>query len=386
VTDMRISLVVTKLAVAAATVAMLAGCSSGSWNILPDKKIDYKKERSGNPLEVPPDLTAPNRDDSMSVPELSASGTATYSDYASERQGPQATAGTSGVLPEHPNVKVERDGDRYWLVVKGDPAQVWSKVRQFWLENGFLLKIDNPTIGIMETNWAENRADIPQGPIRRVLGKVLGSAYSAATRDKFRVRLEHGTTPGTTELYLTQKGMEEEIQGSEYDSTGTIWKPRPEDKELEVEMLKRLMVYLGVEQKRAQQDVVRAQTARKAVAHMVAAGDGSATLVLNEDFSRAWRVVGIALDQVNFNVEDRDRARGIYYVQYDDPYKETKKKGFFSKLAFWRSDEKQPAGHYQVVLKSDGASTRVQVMDKDGKPETSGTGKRILTLLQEQFK
>ncbi len=374
----------TKVVVAAAALALLGGCSSFN-NILPDKKVDYKSERNGNPLEVPPDLTAPNRDNTMAVPDVSPSGTATYSDYASERGGPRVDTGTSAVLPSQPNVKVERDDGRYWLVVKGQPSQVWAKVRQFWLENGFLLKVDDPSIGIMETNWAENRADIPQGPIRRILGKVVGSAYSAATRDKFRVRLEHGTVPGTTEVYLTQKGMKEDLQGNEYDNTGTVWTPRPEDKELEVEMLKRLMVYLGVEQKRAQQDIARAQTEHKAVAQMMAGANGAPTLVVNQDFDQAWRLVGIALDEINFNVEDRDRARGIYFVQYDDPYKDTKKKGFLSKLAFWRSDKKQAPGHYQVVLKSDGATTHVQVMDKDGKPETSGTGKRILTLLQEQL-
>jgi outer membrane protein assembly factor BamC len=372
-----------KLALLGFLVAALAGCGTGSGfnNVVLGKKVDYKAATTEPSLEVPPDLTKPSQDDAMAIPDVTPSGTATYSDYSSERRTTTAqSAGDSSVLPDLRDVQVQRDGDKYWLVVKGEPAQVWPKVRDFWLKNGFLLTTDDPSIGIMETDWAENRADIPQGPIRSLLSKVIPSVYSAATRDKFHVRLEHGEQPGSTEVYLTHRGMEEVVQGDET----TMWQPRPEDPELEVTMLKHLMMSLGVQEQRAQQELAQAQT-QPARARLVEAADGEPLLELDESFSRAWRVTGLALDRVGFNVQDRDRARGVYYVRYDDPDKR-KSEGFLSKLAFWKSDEKKPEDLYQVHLKPDGTKTQIVVLGKDGQKDTKGTGKRILTLLQEQLK
>jgi outer membrane protein assembly factor BamC len=48
-------------------------------------------------------------------------------------------------------------------------------VRDFWQESGFLLRMDQPNLGIMETDWAENRAKIPQDFIRSTLGKLIDS-------------------------------------------------------------------------------------------------------------------------------------------------------------------------------------------------------------------
>lgn len=366
----------------AALMLALSACSLDS--VLPEKRIDYKKARTGNSLEVPPDLTQPGRDDTMAVPDISPSGTATYSDYTGERAGTSPVAG-SEVLPKQDNVRLEHDGDRFWLVVQGDPAQVWPQVREFWLENGFLLRLDNPSIGIMETNWAENRADIPQGPIRSAISKVFDSFYSAATRDKFRVRLEKGQQPGTTEIYLTHTGVEEVVQGEYPQTENSVWKPRPRDPELEAEMLKRLMVHLGIQKDRAQRVVAQRKEPNKLQAQLVDTGADGRALVLDEPFSRAWRYTGLALDRVGFTVQDRDREQGLYYVHYEDPTQGTEDKGFLSKLAFWR-DDKKPETTYQVAVQADGDRSRVQVRSKEGQPLDSDTAKRILNLLYEELK
>ena len=366
----------------AALALTLSACSLD--NVLPEKRIDYKKARTGNTLEVPPDLTQPGRDETMAVPDISPSGTATYSAYSGERQGGSPTAGNQ-VLPSQEDVRLEHDGNRFWLVVQGDPAQVWPQVREFWLESGFLLRLDNPTIGIMETNWAENRADIPQGPIRRTISKLFDSFYSAATRDKFRVRLENGQEPGTTEIYLTHTGVEEVVQGEYPQVENSVWKSRPRDPELEAELLKRMMVHLGIEKDRAQRVVAQRQQPDKPNARLVEGTDGQRAVVLDESFSRAWRFTGLALDRVGFAVQDRDRAEGVYFVRYDDPTQGVEKKGFLSKLAFWRG-EKEPDVMYQVAVSSDAGSSRIQVRNKDGQPVDTDTAKRILNLLYEELK
>lgn len=359
---------------------ILAGCGSTPKldDVVKDREAEYRESTSLPPLEVPPDLTTSTMDDAMAVPDTAApSGAATYSDYAGERPvSGGARRGAVLVSPE--GIRVKRDGDQRWLMVPGQPDQYWDQVREFWLENGLLIKTENPEIGIMETDWAENRADLHDGVIRSLLGKVGDFVYSTSTRDKFRTRFERGTQPATTEIYISHRGLEEVEQG---DIT-TVWQPRPADPELEAEMLNRLMVYLGVEKREAQRMIV-AKPKREARAVMVRDADGVA-LSLKDDFSRAWRRTGLALDRVGFTVEDRDRARGVYLVRYADPLAEVKDKGFLSKL--FSRDAKPSSVEYQVSLVEQGDTTQVLVLDTDGQRDSSDTAGRILSLLHEQLK
>lgn len=369
----------------AGLIFLLSGCSGWFDNTMPDpKKVDYKVSRTGVSLEVPPDLTKPNRDDSMAVPDITPSGSATFSAYTGERNSEGSVE--SSVLPDQEKVRYEREGGFSWLVLEGEPEQVWPKIREFWIKNDFLLNRDDPALGILETNWVENRADIPLGVIRKFLRKTLDSIYSSATRDKFRVRLERGKTPGTTELYLSHRGVEEVLQGDDVESSGTIWQPRDSDPELEIEMLKRLMVFVGVEEQKATR-LLASKGTPELRTRMTRDSDQQISLEMRETFSRAWRRVGLALDRVGFGVEDRNRSEGLYFVRYNDPEKENNKKGFLSKLAFWSSeDDEKLEDEYQIYVKSEGENTRVMVMGKGGERDNTDTAQRILTLLHEQLK
>ena len=353
---------------------LLAACSNADKS--PGKNIDYKKSRTTEALEVPPDLTSSSINEAPEL--LEKAGT-----NVSEFNETNPAIGVANVLPEQENMRVERDGDQQWLVIQGEPKQVWPRVRDFWGEQGILIKTEDPRVGIIVTEWAENRADIPQGPIRNVLGKVLDQVYSAATRDQYRVRLEAGTTPGTTELFLTHRGVEEVVSGTAEDST-TTWRARPPDPELEAEMLKRLVIYLGVEEQRAQVMLAR-RSEPKARAELVVT-DSESHLVISEDFSRVWRRTGVALDRVGFAVEDRNRSDGIYYVRYSDPLSSQDEKGLLSSLAFWSSGDDKEAKQYQIALLAEGRQTRVIINDAEGNRENSKTSTRILTLLEEQLR
>jgi outer membrane protein assembly factor BamC len=340
------------------------------------KEVDYKRSRTTEALEVPPDLTSSSINEAPDVLDKPATS-------LSDLGASTPAAGSARVLPSQEKLRVERDGDQQWLVIQGEPEQIWPRARDFWLQQGILIKTEDPRVGIIVTEWAENRADIPQGPIRNILGKVLDSAYSAATRDQFRVRLEQGATPGTTELFLTHRGVEEVVTGPATD-TNTTWKPRPSDPELEAEMLKRMMVFLGVEEQKAQAMLAR-QSEPRARAQLVSNDTGS-MLIVSEDFSRAWRRTGVALDRVGFAVEDRNRSDGIYYVRYSDPLSGQDEEGLLSKLAFWSSGDNPQAKQYQIELLARGQETHVIVNDAEGTRENSKTARRILTLLEEQLR
>lgn len=363
---------------------VLGACSSLG---LESKKIDYKSASAVTvpTLEIPPDLTSPTRDDRFAVPDVAGKGTATYSAYAEERSPQARGKQSSDILPQVDKAHIERAGNQRWLVVAGTPDKLWDDVKDFWQETGFVIKLELPAAGIMETDWAENRAKIQGDFLRNLLGKVIDSAYSTSERDKFRTRLEAGSEPGTTDIFISHRGMNEIFVSEGRDQTK--WQPREPDPELEVEMLRRLMVRLGTEQARAASEVAAAKTRPADRATLTRGNEGVGTLAVQESFDRAWRRIGLALDRVGFTVEDRDRSKGFYFVRYVDPEADNKKSdGLLSKLAFWKGSAPNPQTRYRIYVKEGGATTTVQVLSPEGGVDNSETAKKILALLYDQLK
>jgi len=380
-----------RVALAFLAAAVLAGCSTAT-NLLEGKKVDYKSAGQLPPLEIPPDLTTPTRDNRYVVPDTGKS-TATLSGYQADRaQQARFTATNSGVLPAIEKMRVERAGTQRWLVVDEPPEKLWPIVRDFWQENGFLIALSLPEAGVMETDWAENRAKIPQDFVREFLGKILEQLYSTAERDKFRTRLERGASGGT-EIFISHRGMVEQVRDltsqRPADGQGSVWQPRPPDPELEAEFLRRLMVRLGTQADKAKQLVATAAPAPARAAVQTGIG-GFEMLEVYEPFDRAWRRVGLALDRVGFTVEDRDRQKGQYFVRYADTDSDMKRKdaekGLLSKLAFWKSSDAIKAEQYRVHIRQFGGKCVVQVLNKDGAAENSQTTRRIVSLLLDQLK
>jgi outer membrane protein assembly factor BamC len=371
---------------------VLTGCgSSAIKDILPDQSLAYKKQReAAENLEVPPDLSQGRFDDALDVP---AAGSATYSEYVGERSKRREVATSGGVLPDVKDVQMRREGNSRWLEVGAPAEAVWPRVVSFWREQGILLVEQNPAVGVMKTDWLENRAEIRQDFMTRMMRKVADGLYATSTRDQYRVRVERGTKAGVTDIYLTHTAMQERIlSNTAAEGTNTVWEPVPSDPAKEAEMLRRLMVYLGVTEQRAAGATAGTAAStgeaagRPTTVRLVAEGSGSA-LVISEEFRRAWRQTGVALDRIGFAVEDRDMSAGVYYVRYDPGSEGAQsKKGFLSKLAFWRGKELDPVKKYQVKLVASGAETRLTVLNAAGERDDTPAGRKILTLLQEQIR
>ena len=348
----------------------VSGCG-----IIDSKKIDYKSAGKLPTLEVPPDLTAPTGDNRYAIPDAQGSGSATLSTYSQERKTTPSSSQT--LLPAQEKARIERAGSQRWLVVQATPQQVWPVIKDFWQENGFLVNMESPETGVIETDWAENRAKIPQDVIRRTLGKVIDGVYSTPERDKFRPRLEAGKEG--TEIYVSHRGMIEVYSTEGKDKT--IWQPRPADPELEAEMLRRLMLRFGVEESRAQTLLAKQQTPEMA---RIVKDAGAPALEMDEGFDRAWRRVGLALDRVGFAVEDRDRSKGVYFVRYIDPEVDNNSKrddGVLSKLAFWRGKKDKASPQVQIMVSEAGEKSRVGVSGADATTQT-----KIINLLHKELK
>ncbi len=357
-----------------AKLGVLAICAAlSACSVLEGEKIDYKSASRGTSLEVPPDLTQLSRDPRYAVP--GPGGAVTASSYAVGQAAPQLPTATSTLG----DVRIERVGTTRYLVINRPADQLWNPIREFWQESGFLLSLDESNLGIMETDWAENRAKIPQDIIRNALGKALDALYSTSERDRFRTRLER-TPSGGTEIYVSHRGMIEVYSTTSKDQT--VWQPRPTDPELEAEFLRRLMIKLGVPQEQTRALV--ASSAAKTTSRVATVG--SAPVVqIDEGFDRAWRRVGLTLDRTGFTVEDRDRAQGTYFVRYVEPNPDRKEKGFFAKL-FSGSEKAEAPLKFRINLKSQGESTTVSVLNVNGTPETSANAQRIVQVIADDLK
>jgi outer membrane protein assembly factor BamC len=363
-------------------IAALTGC--GLFGSKPTNDSGYRSEAAQQaPLEVPPDLSPLSKDDRFALPDQGTSANALRSAGGSSSGESVAVRGA--------HARLVRDGAQRWLAVDLPPEKAYAVVKDFWPSVGLKLEIDEPVLGIVETDWQEKRPKVPEGLIQHALNMVLESVTSTGLKDRYRTRIER-TPTDTSEIYITHRGLEEVYSSN--DKVSTIWQPRPRDPELEAEMLQRLLVRFeagdtativkaSADKPAAGKD---AGTALPTVSHVVKEG-AEAHLEVDEPFDRAWRRVGLALDRGGFTVEDRDRTKGLYFVRFVDPDYLAKQKeslGFFSRI--FSSDPKVEAQQFRVALLTDGDRTSVHVQNKDGQPEAGTAGDRILKQLDEQMR
>ena len=360
----------------ALSLAVLCAFGLGACAVIEEDKINYKSVQKGNSLEIPPDLVQLSRDTRYQVGSTSASGF-------------EAGKGSQTATPTAPltlgDVSIERAGNQRWLVVKRAPDKVFPVLRDFWTDNGFLLATDEQGLGIIETDWAENRAKLPQDFIRASLGKLLDSIYSTGERDKFRTRIELNSA-GATEIYVSHRGMVEKyVTGS---SGTTVWEPRAPDPELEAEFLRRMMVKMGVTEEQSKKIVVAAPAVQTS---KIVTENGQSVLQVGEAFDRAWRRVGLALDRTGFTLEDRDRAQGIYFVRYVALNPDKKEPGFFAKILNLSSDANTPVLKYRILVKStsgngNATQTVVSVLNATGGAAPAKDTQNILKVLADDLK
>lgn len=356
----------------AALAVLLSACS-----VLEEDKVNYKSAAKAPTLEVPPDLTQLRKDSRYALESTSA--TASGFQNATSKVTDAGTA--ANVLG---NVKMERQGQQRWLVAAMPADKVWISLREFWVSNGFVLVTDTPEVGIMETEWAENRAKLPQDFVRKTLGKVLDSLYSTGERDKFRTRVERNAQGGV-EIYITHRGMVENYADAQKERT--VWQPRPNDPELEIEFLRRLMIQLGSSPETAKTAANSATAAVLPSAQVTRLDGQQPTIVLNDTLDRAWRRTGVALDRSGFTVEDRDRTSGIYFVRYVAPGTTVQEPGFFSRLFSGKKDTPSSLVRYRISLTAESESQiRLRVLNANGQAEQSADAERILKLIANELR
>ena len=415
--------VIKTVAVYSLLLSSLAACDSIPFI---DNTSDYKGAGRSKPLEVPPDLTASPVSDAYSIP-----GSTSYSTYSQAQEAQEA--GVEKVLVTPEGVRLEKAGAQRWLVVNAPAEKVWPIIREFWNDQGFAVRSENAQLGVMETEWIDSEAikKDNSGNIGDKFDKWLDKLSGFADKKKFKTRIDRGNEPDTTEIYMTHRS----VAGAPDDGKNRVQTQLGEietgykadaknaknadarDDELDAELLRRLMVKLGVEEQKSKAVIANVVDTKRAV--VVKEKDGSATLFVNDPFDRAWRRVGLALDRIGFVIEDKDRSNGLFFVRYadvdiDDSPK--KKKGLLESLKFWGDDDKKepetaaqkedksimdslkfwgkddrqktnPEKQYRIKV-ADGNVDKaiVTVVDKEGARVKTTTANRIVALMYEQLR
>lgn len=360
------------------SLTLLSGCSALNEFMGKEESVDYKSTVTGDPLSIPPDLTQANRDARFQSP-LSGQGGLSYSQYAQAQEAqPAVGKAQSNVLPEQDGIQVMRDGDLRWLVVDKAAEEVYPHILDFWTNQGFTLHSEDPRAGVMLTDWAENRAKIPDSWIRSLLGSVVDQVFDSGERERFRTRLER--VNGKTEIYISHQHM---YETPTTDGAAFKWVHGKEDPGLNAVMLARLMVFLGTDLEQAQAQVAQVEATQDNTPALIQVQDDASQrqLVLNEGFDRAWRRVGVGIDSAGFSVEDRDRSTGEYYIRYldADSGEKIEQPNIISRL--FRARNTAEAQRLRISVRAQGNSSVVRVLDENGQVLNTPTAGRIINVL-----
>lgn len=300
------------------------------------------------PLEVPPDLVKPQGKSPLVVPEVKPARTAV--DCAPEMSGLARIE--QRVLPPQKDVRIVRDGRHRWLMVEVEPEQLWPLARKFLAGRGYRIAVDDPGIGLIETDW-----------------KLLetGVDGKSSLRERLRLRIEPGQVPGSTEVYLSQALSERDADGE--------WALRNPDEERAAEMLYRLARYLGNE------DVGQAMPLQALDSQIDRDEDGNVRLRIAAPWEAVWRRVGLALDNLGFVIEDRDRANRLYSVYTEIASGKTEEE-----VKYGKPESAKVRLAYTLKFGEDGQETLVRVFDSNGNPDNSEQARHLLTQIQGQLR
>jgi outer membrane protein assembly factor BamC len=347
----------------------LTACSSNG-----DRKAVYeKKAEHTKTLETPPDLAEPDSNALLDIPAIASSRT-TFSSFS----GNQQQSNGEVLASVSSDARIVRDGSMQWLEIKASANDLWIQLIAFFRNEGFEITTSDTRLGLIETNWLENRRGVSTDWLSKLIGKVVDTGL----RDKYRARLEK--TDGFTRIFLSHRGLQEKvIEDSSALIIATYWEARDHVPELEAEMMQRFLVFRGLDENEA-----KAMVAKKAVQERAVLKEDAELnyLVVSENFPRSWRRTGLALDRLGLLVEDRNRSEGSYYIKVTEEYLKAnnEEKGWFENL--FSSNKKDTVDSYIIKLTDQGESTRVSLLDREGNNIAKQASKQLLGQLQRYLR
>jgi outer membrane protein assembly factor BamC len=333
----------------------------------------------GRPLEVPPDLAKFETESNFDLPEGFSGDDKEVRDKVP-------------VLAKVDTLQLQGSGDFYWLSVEEPVENLYQLVKNFWAIEGYGLIVDEPVIGIMQTEWIYRN----EGDSEEDLSwweKLLKTGDYSASQDQFKVRIEREPTGGVgNRIYIAHRGteivQEVRVDKQELDKyEDNEWHFRRNEPELEIEMLSRLMIFLGLHQ-----DAVDIQVAQSGLFKPRAwlerdVDEGSPYLIMKDPYHVAWNRIHHLLQRMNFEITVAEfkgglNNKGTLAVE-TETVETVEDTGFFS---FGDSDKRKTRRFKLRFSEETNDFTRVDLIAESGDPDTSTEGAEFLSMLFEQIK
>jgi len=340
---------------------LLAACSTTS-----GYKGVYGNTTDERPLEIPPDLSQPDTQKGLRVPQLAS------------QQGSRAISGNKVAPLEFGKARLVRESSMRWLEVAMPIDAVWGQALLFFQRLGFKITKQDQAQGVMETDWQENRVNAPGN----WFSKLFKNVYDSGLQDRYRLRLERSSDAKHTLVFITQSGLKEVYGKADMQDLATTkgWEPRAPDPELESEMLQRFAIYIGSGKANIQRQVAKLKQQPEFAS--VTQQDGVAALRMNEGFDRGWRRIGLSLDRLGVQVVDRNRTKAVYYVRFPENMLKTKE-GLLSKLFVDKEKISQTQYLLRIIEKNN--QTWVAVFDRQGQPVSNKFATHILNQIKSHL-
>lgn len=279
------------------------GCGSifGEEGVFRDRSQDYKKAPQTPPVTVPAGMQSAPLRDIYVIPPVEDNFLA-EGKFEVPRPVPLSSGAGQDV------VRIQKLGDESWILIGVAPGQVWPQVRNFMSASGMQIARADARAGIMESNWLT------------VEGQSLTS--------RFQFRMEQGVQRGTSELHVLQM-----TQGG----SSSAWPSKSDDPAQAAEMQQAIAQFLADSADSAPVSMIAEQgISAGGKISLQEAPEGYTYLRLELPFDRAWASMGRALEKSSFEITDKDRSSGIYYVRFQDEAAE-EEQGWWAGL--WDSDD-----------------------------------------------
>jgi len=107
-------------------------------------------------------------------------------------------------------------------------------------------------------------------------------------------------------------------------------------------------------------------------------------LLVKDTSDSVSRRLRFAIDRSGMTMLARDDASGAHKFHYSQ-VKTNLKEGFFTRMAFWRSDPFDYSGTFMTNIRADGQDTRVYLLFGDGKYVDTTGAEHILGIFMERL-
>ena len=339
----------------------------------------YRDATLGKPLEMPPDLSKFEGESSFDLPE----GITGDSESASEKVP---------VLARVESLQLQGSPGFYWLSVDEPVENLYQQVKNFWAFEGFGLTIDEPVIGIMETEWVyKEEGALPKNDSWWY--RLFAEEDLSASQDQFRTRIERDQSGGSNNrIYITHRGTEYvyEFRAGDRDdlnSADNEWSFRRPEPQLEIEMLSRLMIYLGLNQESVAAQFEQPRLFKPRASLQVDAEEKSPYLFMMDPYQIAWNRLNHVLQRLNFEILSSEFKSGLsgegVFIVKSNVVETVESGGFFG---IGGSEKNISRRFILVVSEENHEVTRVIIEDEKGNFDTTPEAAEFLSILFEQIK